>query len=410
MNSPILSGRQVLLVDDDPLVQRIYTQGLTKLGLTVTSAADGLEAIKALRAARPDVVVLDLMMPKFSGAEVLKFIHAEPALASLPVVVLSNVVTPENVEAPGIPGPQRALLKYRCTPAILAETLRAVIEGQKVASPPAPPPAPAPVPGAPNSAQPAPPGPPAVSPSSPTTASQDTELLSAAREDFLRKADSTCLSLRSLHRAWDEARNEKDCELKLRDFHRRIHFLSAEAGLAQCCRIALLSGVLEALLFQLMDQRGRAFGSLRAAVVDAMDCLEQLVRSASSAQPESMPRPRLLVLHRDAAFNRSIVWALKQLGLEARGATGLTTAWQSLGQEHFDLVLLDDAMPGLDSAKFAERLRALPGYQGAPVLVLSARNEPGQPAGSTSAGALLARPTLPTQIALQAITRLLGTL
>jgi CheY-like chemotaxis protein len=82
--------RNILLVDDDPRILELYQNGLSQQGDHVQTAADGVAAIQALRAAKPDVVVLDLMMPRFTGVDVLKFIRSEPNLKTLPVLVLSN--------------------------------------------------------------------------------------------------------------------------------------------------------------------------------------------------------------------------------------------------------------------------------------------------------------------------------
>src|SRR2546421_11057253 len=109
---------RVLMVDDDPLVLRIYKESLARQGLEVEAVGDGLAAMKALRTANPQVVVLDLMMPKFSGVEVLKYIRADPALASLPVVVLSNSYMDDLARAADAVGVQKSLLKVRCTPSL----------------------------------------------------------------------------------------------------------------------------------------------------------------------------------------------------------------------------------------------------------------------------------------------------
>ena len=114
------TARRVLLVDDDPIIVRIYQNGLTRLGFKVTAAVNGLAAMQALRDSTPDVVVLDLMMPKFSGAEVLRFIRGRPETESVPVIILSNTdMDPLTQDAARL-GANRGLLKVKCTPASVA--------------------------------------------------------------------------------------------------------------------------------------------------------------------------------------------------------------------------------------------------------------------------------------------------
>jgi GAF domain-containing protein/CheY-like chemotaxis protein len=82
------AGR-VLLVDDDDLVRRGVRQALEPLGWKVTEAEDGQVAVESLAAARPDVIILDLMMPKMDGFEFLNELRARPDWQDIPVVVIT---------------------------------------------------------------------------------------------------------------------------------------------------------------------------------------------------------------------------------------------------------------------------------------------------------------------------------
>ena len=83
-----VAGR-VLLVDDDDLVRRGVRQALEPIGWKVTEAENGQVAIKSLTAARPDVIILDLMMPKMDGFEFLNELRAQPDWRDIPVVVIT---------------------------------------------------------------------------------------------------------------------------------------------------------------------------------------------------------------------------------------------------------------------------------------------------------------------------------
>jgi GAF domain-containing protein/CheY-like chemotaxis protein len=82
------AGR-VLLVDDDDLVRRSVRQALEPLGWKVTEAEDGEVAVESLAAACPDVIILDLMMPKMDGFEFLNELRARPDWQDIPVVVIT---------------------------------------------------------------------------------------------------------------------------------------------------------------------------------------------------------------------------------------------------------------------------------------------------------------------------------
>ncbi|MFC5063870.1 response regulator [Actinomycetospora atypica] len=81
---------RVLVVDDDEAVRTLASWQLESDGFAVDQAADGAEALGAIAAARPDLVVLDLTMPGVGGLDVLRRVRTAPATESLPVIVLSG--------------------------------------------------------------------------------------------------------------------------------------------------------------------------------------------------------------------------------------------------------------------------------------------------------------------------------
>ena len=81
----------VLVVDDDPAVHDVLAATLGKEGYRITHANDGIEALKLMRAHAPDIVTLDVMMPKMDGWSVLGVMKSEPQLAHIPVIMLTIV-------------------------------------------------------------------------------------------------------------------------------------------------------------------------------------------------------------------------------------------------------------------------------------------------------------------------------
>lgn len=81
--------RRVVVADDDPDIVDILTFNLTTAGYEVTSAADGVEALELVRASMPDLVVLDIMMPRMDGLEALAALKADEATKEIPVVMLT---------------------------------------------------------------------------------------------------------------------------------------------------------------------------------------------------------------------------------------------------------------------------------------------------------------------------------
>jgi CheY-like chemotaxis protein len=81
----------VLLVEDDPMVVKMYKRKLEGEGFEVVLCYNGVEGIEALKKTKPDIVLLDIMMPKMSGLDMLKIVKSDPQNASLPMVILTNL-------------------------------------------------------------------------------------------------------------------------------------------------------------------------------------------------------------------------------------------------------------------------------------------------------------------------------
>lgn len=82
---------KILLVDDSKFLRMATERALARAGYSVLTAADGEEALKVVRSQRPDLVLLDMLLPKIPGPEVLKALKKDPATAGIAVVVLSGL-------------------------------------------------------------------------------------------------------------------------------------------------------------------------------------------------------------------------------------------------------------------------------------------------------------------------------
>lgn len=80
---------RVLIADDDPAIRRMLAVTLGKQGYDTADACDGQEALDAMQAGHVDLVLLDLMMPKMTGWQVLTEREATPALRKIPVIVIT---------------------------------------------------------------------------------------------------------------------------------------------------------------------------------------------------------------------------------------------------------------------------------------------------------------------------------
>lgn len=82
---------KILLVEDDVMVVKMYQRKFLMVGFDVEVAYNGEEGLEVLTRYRPDIVLLDVMMPKMNGFEMLKRMQADESLKKIPVVILTNL-------------------------------------------------------------------------------------------------------------------------------------------------------------------------------------------------------------------------------------------------------------------------------------------------------------------------------
>ena len=90
--------KKILLVEDEPALQESFKTIFAGKGYQLLQAMDGEEGLTLMRATKPDLVLLDLVLPKKHGFEVLKEMKSDAELKNLPVIVLTNLENSEDVE------------------------------------------------------------------------------------------------------------------------------------------------------------------------------------------------------------------------------------------------------------------------------------------------------------------------
>ena len=115
---------RILFVEDDASVAQMYRLKLELDGYTVDVAGDGITALEKARTIRPDIVFLDLRLPKLDGLAVLERLRADTSTAAIPVVILSNWNEKELVERGISLGALDHLIKSQTTPARLSQRLK----------------------------------------------------------------------------------------------------------------------------------------------------------------------------------------------------------------------------------------------------------------------------------------------
>jgi CheY-like chemotaxis protein len=398
--------KKILIIDDDTVVLQMYKEALTQEGFQVEAANDGVAGVMALRSAPPDLLVCDLMMPKFTGVEVLKFMRSQPALKQVPVILLSNSFMNDMAAQAVALGVQRALLKVRCSPPYLVGLINEVLAGkpgtvdpsQLLALPkPETTPTPQSVAGSGGVADES------------SKSGENTEFATAARKNFIANVPKIRADLNELAQGLSKSRNEVESDLRVNNFYRRVHFLAATAGLANAHDIALLASAFEALLFELMGRPALITPSVSRTIAFTTDFLSLLLERVNSAPIKPIATPQTLVVDDDPLSNRLLSSALRRAQMTARCTQDPLVGMQWVHETRFDLVLLDIEMPGMNGLDFCKQLRVIPGYRHTPVIFVTSHGDFVNRAKSILSGGndMISKPVLPIELAVKAVTHLL---
>jgi len=121
-------AKTILIIEDDKFLLGLIAQKLIKEGFEISEAVDGEEGIKKVKEEKPDLVLLDLILPGIDGFEVLSRMREESTLTSIPVIILSNLGQKEDVEKGLKLGAVDYLIKAHFTPGEIIDKIRAALK------------------------------------------------------------------------------------------------------------------------------------------------------------------------------------------------------------------------------------------------------------------------------------------
>jgi DNA-binding response OmpR family regulator len=120
--------RKILVVEDETFLVKIYAVKLKKEGFDVSIANDGVEAVKLAASEQPDLILLDLILPKMNGFEALEKIRANPVNKKTPVIVLSNLGQEEDIKRAEALGADDYLVKANFSIQDIVSRIRAKLK------------------------------------------------------------------------------------------------------------------------------------------------------------------------------------------------------------------------------------------------------------------------------------------
>ena len=384
--------KKILIIEDDQIVANVYRNKLAVDGYTTEVAPDGETGLKVMRTFRPQLIILDLMLPGISGVDVIKEIRSEEEFSKIPIIVFSNTYLTNLIQDAWRAGANKCLSKSSCTPKDVIEIVRNAI-GES---------------GAMTQRQPA---------ASETTgakstalpAENDAEFQADLRKAFIENLPATLYTLRAGMQSLVRAENEMARLKQVYELYREVHALNGNAGIAGLVQIGHFASAVEALLKEVYEKPKNINSSSIRTIAAALDFLGFLFEKGTLPDRQEIPVSKILVVDDEAISRRAIVYALEKAKLKSINVEDPQQALQLLAENEFDLIFLDVDMPGMTGFELCAKLRALPYHKKTPVVFVTSLNDFDNRTSSTMAGGndFIGKPFLFIEMTVKALIHVL---
>lgn len=125
-----MSKKKVLIVEDDSFVAEVYSTKLLEMGHEVQIAQNGEEGLALVEKEKPDLILLDILMPVMGGIEMLEALKKKAEWKDIPVILLTNVGEKESIQKVRNLGVQDYIIKSHFTPAEVIEKIETILGTQ----------------------------------------------------------------------------------------------------------------------------------------------------------------------------------------------------------------------------------------------------------------------------------------
>jgi len=121
-------AKKILVIEDDKFLRELISQKLIKEGYSIAEAVDGEKGVESTKKEKPDLILLDLILPGIDGFEVLSRIKSNPVSAQIPIIILSNLGQKDDIERGLKMGAVDYLIKAHFTPDEIINKIRTILK------------------------------------------------------------------------------------------------------------------------------------------------------------------------------------------------------------------------------------------------------------------------------------------
>lgn len=381
--------KKILIIEDDPIVAHVYRTRFENEGFQVEVSVDGQAGYYRLYEMKPDALVLDLMLPKLNGIDLLKKIRAVREFEKLPVLVFTNAYVANMIHESISAGASGVYNKSTATPRQIIDVLNTFLSPELARAE-----------AAKNAASAAEGlGAPALNNKDDSVFQK--ELLTTFTATSAGAVSEMRKLLQEASRA-DEASRAAHVQL----LFRKVRSFSSSAGMAGISSLAKMGAATEALVKELIDKPKSVTPSTLRTTAHAIDFFAEL--SKPGLRPDLMDNPPIdiLIVDDEMLSRRAIVYALEKAFLKATAVEDGEAALAKTQNTKFDLIFLDVNMPGIDGFQLCDRLRQNGPNKTTPIIFVTVSADFQVRAQSTLRGAsdVIAKPFMFIELTVKALT------
>ncbi|HAV64032.1 MAG TPA: hypothetical protein DCY13_16905 [Verrucomicrobiales bacterium] len=345
--------KNILFIEDDPILGPLYESQLKNAGYAVNRATDGEAGLSALQSARPDLIMLDIVLPKISGVELLQMFRTTPEVQDIPVIVFTNSFKQEVIQQVERIGARRILTKSKFVPRDVLQIIDEVLNGNAGGATP-----------------------------------QETAKAASEAEHHTLEMQLNAL-LSQCRKTMAEVSHETGNDFRvprLRSLRTAVRQLTGCAAALDLKTHAYFSEALEALLADLTEQPDRITASSLRTISQSVDFLFEQFDPARAYSAGAETEFSVLIVDDDAISRRAIQ---ASLGRIKQAGTECGTVWKAIDQaksQGFDLIFLDVDMPEVKGDELCSTIRKTSGNAKTPVIFVTSHTDLQTRAKSTLSG------------------------
>ena len=387
--------KRILIIEDDPIISHIYRSRFEKEGFAVEVCGDGQAGYYRLYDSKPDALLLDLMLPKLNGIDLLKKVRAVREFEKMPIIVFTNAYVANMIHESFSAGASAVYNKSTVTPRQIIDVLAQLLNPQ--------------APGA------------GITQAS-ASGNVVVPLVRETKTNHISNADDTVFQ-KELLKTFEQTSQTAVGEMRkllqettkadetsrgahAEQLYRKVRSFAANASMAGLPYLAKMGAALEALVKEMSDKPKNLTPSTLRTTAQAIDFFQEMIKPGLASDFADNPPIHILIVDDEMLSRRAIVYALEKAFLKATDVEDAEAALAKVQATKFDLIFLDVNLPGIDGFHLCDNLRQNGPNKTTPIIFVTGTVDFKVRAQSTLRGAsdLIAKPFMFIELTVKSLT------